>query len=240
MKVSKEEIVGAVTAVELWVRERDLEAEYQEWKGWYDYISAQITRVDGVTTTVRPPSRGGPFPTLWIEWDSHAIPMTAGELHDLLLEGRPRIATHAAGEGHGFVLRPVALKPDEYKTVAERLEQVFRDARRRKRATPPAPPVTDVSGRWDVEVSFALGRAKHLLFLEARGNEIRGTHLGSRARGELEGHINGAAVRFRSVLPFEGSALRYTFEGTVSDNRMAGKLDLGEYPGAQWTAERRE
>ena len=61
MKVSKEEIVGAVTAVELWIEERDLEAEYEEWKGWYDHISAAITRVDGVTTTVRPQSRGGPF-----------------------------------------------------------------------------------------------------------------------------------------------------------------------------------
>ena len=53
------------------------------------------------------------------------------------------------------------MKPDEYKIVAERLEEVFREGRRKKPAPPPAVPVTDVSGRWDVEVSFALGRARH-------------------------------------------------------------------------------
>ena len=240
MKVSKEEIVGAVTAVELWVQQRDLEAEYREWKGWYDHITERITRVGGVTTTIRPPSRGGPFPTLWIEWDPHEIPLTGGELHELLLRGEPRIATHAAGEGHGFLLRPVAMKPDEYKIVAERLEEVFREGRRKKPAPPPSVPVTDLSGRWDVEVSFALGRARHFLFLEARGNELRGTHLGTRARGELEGRIDGSKLRFRSVLPCEGSMLRYTFEGTVSEERMAGDLDLGEYNRAHWTAERHD
>ena len=238
MKVSKEEIVGAVTAVALWIEERDLEAEYEEWKGWYDYVSAAITRVDGVTTTVRPPSRGGPFPTLWIEWDPVAIPMTAGELHELLMDGTPRIATHAAGGGHGFLLRPVALKPEEYRIVAERLEQEFREASTRKPPPPLTPPAADVSGRWEVDVYFALGRAKHLLFLEARGNDLRGTHLGSRARGELEGHVDGRTVRFRSVLPYEGSRLRYAFEGTVTGDRMTGELDLGEYPSARWTATR--
>lgn len=238
MKVSKEEIVGAVTAVEVWLEERDLDAEYEEWKGWYDDVSDRITRVDGVTTTVRPPSRGGPFPTLWIEWDPGAIPITAGELHDLLMEGTPRIATHAAGEGHGFLLRPVALKPEEHELIAERLEQVFREASTRTLPPPLAAPAADISGRWEVEVSFALGRANHVLFLEAQGNDVRGTHLGSRARGELEGHIDGSTVRLRSVLPYEGSSLRYTFDGTVSGDRMTGELDLGEYPSARWTAER--
>ena len=222
------------------MQQRDLEAEYREWKGWYDHITERITRVGGVTTTIRPPSRGGPFPTLWIEWDPHEIPLTGGELHELLLRGEPRIATHAAGEGHGFLLRPVAMKPDEYKIVAERLEEVFREGRRKKPAPPPSVPVTDLSGRWDVEVSFALGRARHFLFLEARGNELRGTHLGTRARGELEGRIDGSKLRFRSVLPCEGSMLRYTFEGTVSEDRMAGDLDLGEYNRAHWTAERHD
>jgi L-seryl-tRNA(Ser) seleniumtransferase len=238
MKVSKEEIVGAVTAVEVWVQSRDLEAEYKEWKSWYDYITKIITRVDGVTTSVRPPSRGGPFPTLWIEWEPNKIALTAGELHALLLEGRPRIATHAAGDGHGFRLRPVALKPGEHRIVAERLEQVFREAGAPKPAPSPAAPITDVSGRWDVEVKFALGRAKHLLFLEARGNELSGTHMGTRVCGVLEGRIEGNSVRFKSTLPFEGSMLPYTFEGTVTENRMTGNLGLGEYPGGHWTAER--
>ena len=29
--------------------------------------------------------------------------------------------SHASGEGHSFAIRPVAMRPDDYKIVAERL-----------------------------------------------------------------------------------------------------------------------
>jgi len=237
MKVSKEEIVGMVTAVEVWLGKRNLEAEYKEWEEWYAYIAKRIERVDGVATRVLPPSRGGPFPVLNIEWDPAKIGLTAGELYDILLNGEPSIMTHARGDGHSFLLRPAAMKPGEYKIVAERLDEVFRGAPKlRERSL--TPPKFDVSGRWDVQVNFLLGEARHLLFLQTDGNRITGTHIGSRSRGELRGTIDGDRVRFRSVLPCEEADLSYTFEGTVSGERMSGQLDLGEYPQARWTAVR--
>ena len=238
MKVSKEEIVGMVTAVEVWVNKRNLKAEYQEWEGWYQYITKRITQLDGVTTSVRPPSRGGPFPTLWIEWDPRKIGLTARELRQLLLNREPSIMTHAQGDGHGFLLRPVAMKPQEYKVVTERLHDLFRKAPRGDRKPSLAAPTIDVSGRWDVEVKFTLGESHHLLFLQVDGNDLTGTHVGTRVRGELRGTIDGAKVRFRSMLPFEGSKLRYSFEGTVSGHQMTGTLDLAEYPQAGWIAHR--
>lgn len=237
MKVSKEEIVGMVTAVEVFFSKRNLQAEYTEWESWYDHIAKRIELVDGVTTRVIPPVWSGPFPDLRIEWDPAKIGLTAGELYDILLDGEPSIMTHAAGAGHSFVLRPVALKPDEYKIVAERLHEVFRNAPKPEERSL-TPPRFDVSGRWDVQVKFLLGEARHLLFLEAQGNEIAGTHIGSRSGGELKGTIDGDKIRFRSVLPCEEANLGYTFEGTASGDRMSGELDLGEYPKAQWTAER--
>ena len=237
MKVSKEEIVGAVTAVEAWMQ-RDLAAEYREWERWYAHISERVTQVRGVSASVQPPSRGGPFPTLLIRWDPEQIAITAGELNALLRDGRPRIATHAAGDGQSCRLRPVAMKPGEYTIVAERLHEIFRQAPRGSRRPAPAAPVTDLSGRWDVNVTFGRGQATHLLFLQARGNGITGTHVGTRVRGELTGSINGDRVRFRSVLPVEGVRLGYLFDGTISGNGMAGTLDLGEYPTARWTARR--
>ena len=46
------------------------------------------------------------------------------------------------------------------------------------------------------------------------------------------------AVRFRSVLPIEGSRLSYEFSGRLSGDRMEGELNLGEYPKARWSAVR--
>jgi L-seryl-tRNA(Ser) seleniumtransferase len=239
MKVSKEEIVGMAVAVDVWVNKRNLAAEYEEWKGWYAHITSAITKVPGVTAEVQGPTRGGPFPTMNISWDPEKIGMTAGELHEVLLSGNPAIQTHAEGDGHSFRLRPVAMKPDEYKVVAERLAEAFRNAPK-PRPAELAKPAADLSGRWDLSVKFALGGADHLLFLEAFGNRLTGTHIGAVTRGSLEGEINGDRVRFRSVLPIEGSRLSYDFSGSVRGDRMEGDLDLGEYPAARWSAVRHQ
>lgn len=237
MKVGKEEIVGMVAAVEVWVNKRNIEEEYAEWEGWYRHISETITRVDGVSAAVQPPSRGGPFPTLKIWWDPDRIGLAAGELHDRLLNGEPSIATHAAGAGHDFLLRPVAMKPDEYKIVARRLREIFQEAPRVQKKEP-APPVANLAGRWDVDVKFLRGEAQHMLLLETNGNRVTGTHLGSVARGPLQGTVDGDTVRFRSSLPVEGTRLSYEFTGVLTDDRMQGELNLGEYPKARWTARR--
>ncbi len=237
MKVSKEEIVGMVAAVETWVNKRDIEAEYREWKEWYAHITKVITRVPGVSAEVAGPSRGGPFPTMNISWDPGRVGLTAGELHDLLLDGEPAIQTHASGEGYSFRFRPVALKPGEYKVVAGRLHEIFRSAPK-ARKNEPARPKTLVSGRWDVHVKFAVGEADHVLFLEADGNHLTGTHAGSLTRGPIKGSIDGDKVAFQSVLRIEGSRLGYRFSGRVDGDRMEGELDLGEYPNGTWTAVR--
>ncbi|MCW5978914.1 MAG: aminotransferase class V-fold PLP-dependent enzyme [Bryobacteraceae bacterium] len=238
MKVGKEEIVGMVTAVEVWFSQRNIESEYKLWEGWYDHISAKIQSVDGVSTRVRGPGRGSPFPSLSVEWDLSRIGLTAGEIGQKLLGGNPRIKAHASGDGNSLLIRPAAMKPEEYKQVADRLLEIFRNAPK-PRDHSPAPPAGDVSGRWDVEVKFVRGEASHLLFLEARGNEIHGTHIGTRQRTDLKGSIDGDKVRLRGMMPFQGTRVAYDFEGTLSGDRMSGKLGLDEYPSATWTAVRR-
>src|SRR5205085_5272402 len=113
MKVTKGEIVGTLRAVEAWRTNRDLAADFRTWESWYAHISDRITKVAGVRAEVQGPMRGGPFPTLNISWEPAQVPLTSGEVGRLLLNGEPRIMTQAQGEGHSFVLRPVALKPGE-------------------------------------------------------------------------------------------------------------------------------
>ncbi len=238
MKVSKEEIVGVTTAVDVFLNKRDLKAEYREWESWYDYISKEITKVDGVSTQVTPPSRGGPFPVLMVEWDPKKVGLTADDVGEQLLNGDPSIGSHASGDGYSFRLRPVAMKPHEHKMVAERLHSIFRNAPKGISKPKFKAPAADISGRWDVHVNFGLGEGEHQLFLQANGNQVKGTHIGTVVQGELKGTIDGNRVRFGSSLPFEGTSLGYRFEGQVSGNAMKGSLDLGEYPNATWEAKR--
>jgi L-seryl-tRNA(Ser) seleniumtransferase len=238
MKVSKEEVAGMVVAVEAFVTKRDLKAEFREWEGWYASISERITQVPGVRTQVRGPARGGPFPALIVSWDPKQIGLTAGEVGRLLLEGEPRIMSHASGDGNSFLIRPVAMRPDDHKAVAQRLQQIFRSAPKGATKAPQAAPAADVTGRWDVDVQYDAGSAAHKVFLEAKGNRLSGTHIGWAYEGTLKGSIDGDRVEFRSSLPVGGQRLSYTFSGRLADDVMSGEVQLGEYGSAKWSARR--
>ena len=230
MKVGKEEIWGMLAAIDSWMNRRNIQAEYRTWESWLNHIGEQITRVPGVRTKLQPPAGASPFPVLDVAWDPEKIAITAGEEGRLLLSGEPRIMSHAEGEGYSFVIRPVTMKPEHYKMVAQRLYDVFRDAPKPGAVSSTAPPAS-VEG-----VDFVDGSSRHKLVLKADGTRVKGTHYGRSQEGALLGTVDGSRVRLTSSLPFEGVHLSYTFTGTVSGDRMSGDVDLGEYGRAQWKA----
>jgi L-seryl-tRNA(Ser) seleniumtransferase len=241
MKVGKEEIMGMLAAVEVWSR-RDLAVEHRTYGSWNAHISERINRIPGVKASERPPDGPNPYPTLTIEWDPSRIGITAGEVGRMLLDGEPRIASHAQGDGHSFQVRPASMRPGDDKLVADRLYEIFSAAKPSSHSV--GQPVTQLAGRWDVEVRYVVGDSKHTFFLETASNRVRGTHLGAKLRGDLEGTIDGDRVRFRSRHPYEGSALSYEFTGQVDGNSMSGELTVGigeythDYGLARWTAQR--
>jgi L-seryl-tRNA(Ser) seleniumtransferase len=237
-KVSKEEIVGMVVAVEAFLTKRNLQDEFREWESWYAHISERITAIPGVKAQVRPPQRGGPFPTLLVSWDPAQVGFTAGEVGRLLLEGEPRIMSHATGTGFSFPIRPVAMRPDDYKAVAVRLAEVLRSAPKGLKKHEAAASTVEVAGRWDVSVRYGCGSAEHKLFLSASGNKVTGVHVGWASESEVSGGIDADRLEFRTELPTAGQRLTYKFSGRVSGDTMSGEVDLGEYGVAQWTARR--
>jgi D-glucosaminate-6-phosphate ammonia-lyase len=238
LKVTKEEIVGTLAAVEVWRAGRDIEDDFKEWTRWYGHIAEHITKVPGVRAEVVPPVRGGPFPTLNVSWDKQKIGLTAGEVGRQMLDGEPRVMTQASGEGTSFLIRPVAMKAGDYQIVADRLFQVFSTAPGAKPVKSPAPPAANIAGAWDVEMEYEVGAARHKLFLAVTGNQIAGTHQGWAYQGDLKGQIDGEKVRFRSTLPADGNTLSYSFSGTVSGSNISGEVQCGEYGRARWRATR--
>ena len=70
LKVGKEEIMGMLAAVEMWVK-RDHKAEWAQWESWLHTIAASVKRVDGVTTEINQPSAdlSNRSPELVVHWD---------------------------------------------------------------------------------------------------------------------------------------------------------------------------
>jgi L-seryl-tRNA(Ser) seleniumtransferase len=201
-------------------------------------MSKRLTKVEGISATVIPPVRGGPFPTLRVSWDNRKFDITAGDVGRKMLDGNPRIMTQAAGEGNSFLIRPVAMKPGEHVIVAERLVEVISAAPEASTPIVFPPPSANVSGAWDVDIEYEVGSSRHKLFLTADKRQISGTHQGWAYEGDLKGQMHGNQVAFRSTLPADGNVLTYSFTGSLSGDSISGEVQIGEYGKARWRAMR--
>ena len=229
MKVSKEEIAGMLAAVEHFTGDRDLDAEFERWRGWYRRIAEALAPVGGVRTEVRESGGRSPYPILVVSWDAGRVPLTAGQVGAALRAGSPPILSHAEGDGCEFMIRPVSMVDGDAGAAARRLVEILGGA---VEPCPVEPPPDGIEGEWEVDVGFVSGCTRHRFSLTGAtgGNRICGRHRGTRAAGELSGRVAGDAVVLESVLVTEGALLTYRFKGTLNGaaGTMAGTLKLGE------------
>jgi uncharacterized pyridoxal phosphate-dependent enzyme len=124
-KVGKEEILGMVKALELYLNE-DHDALRKEWQDRLDLISREITRIPGVSTSFFTPDIANHVPHMRITWDAR-IPLTPQQVAQSMRNSRPSIVI-GGGEGKpGLAMNSFMLQPGEDQVVAERLAHVLRD-----------------------------------------------------------------------------------------------------------------
>src|SRR5689334_2951549 len=119
-KVGKEEIVGMVKALESYLKE-DHDARNKEWQLRLEYISGQITRIPGVTTSFPTPEIANHVPHLHIKWDSARLKLTPREVTTALRAGKPSIALSSGEHGEALSMNSFMLKPGEEKIIAQEL-----------------------------------------------------------------------------------------------------------------------
>jgi L-seryl-tRNA(Ser) seleniumtransferase len=124
-KVGKEEIVGMVRALELYLAE-DHDALAREWQQRLDTVSQQITKVPGISTSMFTPDIANHVPHMQILWDGK-ISLTAPQAAQILRSGSPSIAV-GGGEGRpGLMICSFMLQPGEEHMVADQLTKLFRE-----------------------------------------------------------------------------------------------------------------
>ena len=244
MKVGKEEAIGMLTAVEMWVK-RDHDAEWKQWTSWLDHISRRVSAIPGVTTTVtQPGGLSNRTPSLRVWWDAQRFGLSGETVARTLLETEPRIALTAQRRSGppietGVGVTPYMMSPGDERIVADRLHALLSSGSLRDPVVGAIAPAFDVAGRWNVRIEYAAGSSMHVLHLRQTGNNIEGTHQGDFVARDMTGTISGTDVRLRSNYGGSGDSLPYTFIGTASQDEMSGELDMGEYLSARWTARRR-
>jgi len=124
-KVGKEEIIGMVKALELYLKE-DHDALAREWQDRLDRISRELTKVPGVSTSFFVPDIANHVPHMQITWDSR-VSVEPKQVSKLLRGSKPAIVI-GGGEGKpGLSMCSFMLQPGEDKIVAERLAHILKE-----------------------------------------------------------------------------------------------------------------
>ncbi len=124
-KVGKEEIVGMVKALEVYLNE-DHEALSKEWQGRLELISAQVRTLPTVTTSYFVPDVANHVPHMEIKWDPQRIKITADGVESALRKGTPSIVLTTGERAGALSMNSFMLQPGEDKIIADKLYAVLK------------------------------------------------------------------------------------------------------------------
>jgi uncharacterized pyridoxal phosphate-dependent enzyme len=124
-KVGKEEIVGMVKALELYLKE-DHDALAKEWQDRLERISRELAKVPGVSTTFYTPDIANHVPHMQVTWDSR-VSLSPAQVSKLLRNSKPAMVIAVGEDRPGLVMNSFMLQPSEDRIVAEQLSRVLRE-----------------------------------------------------------------------------------------------------------------
>jgi L-seryl-tRNA(Ser) seleniumtransferase len=122
MKVNKEEMLGLLVALELYVK-KDHDAERREFDRRADTIRRSAAAVPGVAAEIFVPEIANHVPHVRIRWDARAKGLSVADAVKALRDGEPSIGTRS--EGDSMVIGVWMMRPGQDRIVARRLRQVL-------------------------------------------------------------------------------------------------------------------
>jgi L-seryl-tRNA(Ser) seleniumtransferase len=128
-KVGKEEIVGLLTAVELYLNGRDHQAERKEHHAMLERVARRLEGLPTVMTEYATNDDYSHSPRLTVQWDEKALGLSLQQVMKELEEGEPGIIatdmTEYRPAWKGVGIFPYNLRPGEELIVADRLREIL-------------------------------------------------------------------------------------------------------------------
>jgi D-glucosaminate-6-phosphate ammonia-lyase len=224
MKVSKEDVIGVLAALEIWFEQRDPAAELQRWNDDLAVIAGHLATA-GIGTEIIGPKGVVRVPRLRVSWQRDDL--TGEQVRLQLLDGEPRIMLDdMAVKRNSFEIDPFGLQPGEADQVGKAIAAALQIP---AAAKGPAAPVStmDVSGSWDIEVAFLTGKRKHSVQLAQKAGTVTGSQMSHQFEGPVTGNVDGEKVMLLFSMWYEGTMIAYQFDGAISDGQIHGNVTLG-------------
>lgn len=125
MKVNKEEILGMLVAVEVFLA-KDHQAEWAMWENQIKMIHDAAVSVPGVKGEIHVPEIANHVPALRIKWDTAKVKAKPDEIRNALRNGHPSIETMGGEET--IDITTWMMIPGEERIVAKRLKELLQSA----------------------------------------------------------------------------------------------------------------
>ncbi len=122
MKVNKEEVLGMMVALELYLS-RDHDKEWALWESQIKLISDSALSVKGVETEIHVPQHANHVPSLYIRWDEKVVGISTDAMRKKLRDGHPSIETVGNKEQVGITTW--MMEPGQERIVAQRVKEVL-------------------------------------------------------------------------------------------------------------------
>jgi len=126
-KVGKEEIVGMLKTLELYLAEDEQALAKEQWRQ-LDTIANRVSKIAGVTVTRHVPEIANNFPTIQIHLDPSKLSIDAGQVNRELASMKPSIVLGGGGQhGNGSIgITAIVLQPGQDRIIADALSKVLR------------------------------------------------------------------------------------------------------------------
>lgn len=102
---------------------------------------------------------------------------------------------------------------------------------------------TDLTGIWKAEFETQIGIQKYIFIFNQNKDEITGTASSDIGGEKLEVKLteiklDSSKLSFVEMLPFQGSELRISYQGILSDNEIKLTRNVGDYITEELVAKR--
>ena len=125
MKVNKEEILGMLVALEVYLA-KDYQKEWSMWEKQIKLINDTVITVAGAKPEIHVPPVANHVPSIRVKWDSTKIKITPEEVRNALRSGHPSIET--MGDDTSVDITTWMMIPGQERIVANRLKEILQKA----------------------------------------------------------------------------------------------------------------
>lgn len=126
MKVNKEELLGMMLALEMFIK-RDHEAEWKEWEKRVKLIADSVSGISTVKSETWIPEIANHVPHLKLTWDPSVVKIAPRDVARKLAAGDPAIEV-VPGQDQALVIGVWMMQPGDAQIVAGRVREVLKAA----------------------------------------------------------------------------------------------------------------